>query len=195
MHSINVDTTANFSKYDAASDGQLVPKLDVDKSKDLAPITADIAETDDMDTDDMDTDALGADAVDTNPLDAGAECRKQRVVAEIQHRRCSRVVIDLRCRADDLPVDLRSDGDVKEVGTFRAGELAAAGREDAAGQLRSATRQQMMGERLKRRSASADAGASYQPPHDSGGDEAEADVATDQDEMEVGDPGAGLVAQ
>ena len=47
----------------------------------------------------------------------------------------------------------------------------------------------------KKRSASADAGASYQPPHDGGGDEAEAEVAADQDEMEVGDPAAGLVAQ
>lgn len=47
----------------------------------------------------------------------------------------------------------------------------------------------------KRRLASTDAGASYQPPHDGGGDEAEAEVAADQDEMEVGDPGAGLVAQ
>ena len=52
-----------------------MPKLDVDKSNDLAPITADIAGADDdgVDTDVMDTDAIGADAVDTNPLDVGAE--------------------------------------------------------------------------------------------------------------------------
>jgi hypothetical protein len=63
----SVDTAANFSKYDAASNGQLVPKLDVDKSNDLVPITAR------ADVDSVDTDAIGADAVDIQPLDIGAE--------------------------------------------------------------------------------------------------------------------------
>ena len=44
-----------------------MPKLDFDKSNDLAPITADTVGADD---DGMDTDAIGTDAVDTNPLDA-----------------------------------------------------------------------------------------------------------------------------
>jgi len=74
----SVDTAAHFSKYDAASHGKLVPKLEVDKSKDLTPITADVtgADDDDVDTDVMDaddTDAMDADVVDTNPLDVGVE--------------------------------------------------------------------------------------------------------------------------
>ena len=75
LRSRSVNTAAHFPKYDAASHGQLVPKLDFDKSNDLALITADIAGADDngMDTDVMDTDAIGADAVNTNPLDGGAE--------------------------------------------------------------------------------------------------------------------------
>ena len=75
LRSRSVNTAAHFPKDDAASHGQLVPKLDFNKSNDLAPITADIAGADDdgVDTDVMDTDAIGADAVNTNPLDGGAE--------------------------------------------------------------------------------------------------------------------------
>jgi len=83
----SVDTAAHFPKYDAASNGQLVPKLDVDKSSDLVPITvgadldgvdadvmdADAIGADAVDTDVMDTDAIGANAVDTKPFDVGAE--------------------------------------------------------------------------------------------------------------------------
>ncbi len=43
--------------------------------------------------------------------------------------------------------------------------------------------------------AGAQARAPDQPPQDGGGDDAEAEVAADQDEVEVGDPAAGLVAE
>src|SRR5580700_3829174 len=43
--------------------------------------------------------------------------------------------------------------------------------------------------------AGAQARAPDQPPQEGGGDGAEAEVAADQDEVEVGDPAAGLVAE
>jgi hypothetical protein len=67
LRSRSVDTAAHFPEYDAVSNGQLVPKLDVNKSNDLVPITAG------ADVDDVDTDTIAADAMDTKPLDVVAE--------------------------------------------------------------------------------------------------------------------------
>jgi hypothetical protein len=72
LRSRSVDTAARFPEYDATSNGQLVPKLDVNKSNDLVPITAG-ADVDDVDPNVMDTDTIAPDAMDTKPLDVVAE--------------------------------------------------------------------------------------------------------------------------